>query len=137
VASIGVQPIVFKNMSVLIGTDNFEKAIKTLKFTPSTSIQTWKGGTPASVFTDVTSPTWVCDMGLAQDWSTTGALAQYLLTNQGTTKACTFRPYGGTTGPNISATLILAPPEIGGDIDAWLETTVQHAVSGTPVFALT
>jgi len=92
------------------------------------------------VFTDVTSPTWLCDMTLAQDWANAASLVNYLLTNYGTQKTCVFKPNnsgGAGAIPTFTATLILAAPEIGGDIDAWATTTVQHAVVGVPVKTLT
>lgn len=137
-AAIGVTPRVMKNISVQIGADNFEAAISQLVFKPSSSIQTWKGGTPANVYSDVTNPTWTADMTLAQDWSLAGSLANYLLANVGKTVACTFKPSVPTSGLTgvVTANLILAAPEIGGSIDSWLATTITHAVSGAPQVAI-
>lgn len=131
-ASVGVKPSIFKNYKIKIGADNYEAAVSSFKFTPSGGIQTWKGGTPAAVFTDVVNPTWTCDLKVAQDWETTGSLAQYLLANQGKTVAVEFFPLA--TGPKFAASITLTAPEIGGDIDAWGESTVQCAVQGQPSF---
>lgn len=132
---IQVTPRVLKNIGVRINGDDYANAIASMKFIPSASIQTWKGGTPDAVFTDVTSATWVCEIKYAQDFESATSLAIYFLQHQGETEEVLFYPYGFTDGaPNFSAHLIYAPGEIGGDIDAWLESTVQHAVSGTPFF---
>jgi hypothetical protein len=127
-----------KNISVQIGSDNYEAAISTLKFTPATTIQTWKGGTPAAVYTDVTTPTWTCAMTLAQDYAAATSLANYLLENVGESVTCIFKPSVPGTGTQaiVTATLILAAPEIGGDIDAWMSTAITHAVSGAPAVSV-
>lgn len=128
--AIAVTPSIFKKFVVTIDTDDYAPAVASCKFTPSSSVQTWKGGTPDAVFTDVSSPTYTCTMKLAQDWVTPTSLSNYLHTHAGETVAATFVPVDG--GATITATLVLAAPEIGGDIDAWGETTVQHAVQGKP-----
>lgn len=130
---ITVAPKIFKKFAVTLGdasTDDYAPAVASCKFTPSSSTQTWKGGTPDAVFTDITSPTWVCAMKIAQDWTNATSLVNYLFAHAGERVPATFVPVEG--GPTVSATLILAAPEIGGDIDAWGETTVQHGVDGAP-----
>jgi hypothetical protein len=122
----------FKNYSIKIDVDNYESAISAFSMTPNSSISTWKGGTPADVFSDITSPTWVCDLTVAQDWVTPTSLALYLLNNTGKSVDVEFFPLG--TGPSFTATLILASPVIGGAIDAWGESSVQCAVTGQPTF---
>jgi hypothetical protein len=36
------------------------------------------------------------------------------------------------SGRTITADLVVVPPEIGGDIDALLDTTLTHGVIGVP-----
>jgi hypothetical protein len=95
---------------------------------------TWQGLTPASAFSDSTSPTWVCAIAYAQDWTTTNSLAQYLLTNIGQSKVVVFKPKGATTGaPIFTATVTIVPGPIGGDVNVVQVGTVTMGVIGVPV----
>ena len=128
---INVAPHVFKNYKLRIDVDNYEAAVSSFAFTPSSSISTWKGGTPASVHSDSSTATWVADLTVAQDWTTTGSLAAYLLANAGEEVTVEFFPLG--VGPSFTATIVLVAPAIGGAIDAWGASTVQCPVRGAPV----
>lgn len=130
-AEIAVTARVFKEFIVEFGADDHGAATASCKFTPNQSVQTWKGGKPSAVFTDMGAPTWTCEMKLAQDWTGATSLVKFLLSNAGTEQAFEFTPVDG--GPSFTATLVIAAPQIGGDIDAWGETTVTHGVQGAPV----
>ena len=131
-STVAVAPSTFKKFQVQIATDDYAPAVASCKFTPNQTTSTWKGGTPDAVFTDVSTPTWTCAMKIAQDWKTPGSLSAYFLAHAGEEVAATFVPVEG--GMSVAATLVLAPPEVGGDIDAWGETTVTHACKGAPTF---
>lgn len=131
---IAVVPFVLKDILLTIGTDNYETNVSTVHFTPSVSTVTWQGLTPASSFTDTTSPTWTCELSYAQDWKTANSLAQYLLTNAGQTKVAVFKPKGSGTGEAIfTASIIIAPGEIGGDVNTVQVGSVTLGVVGAPV----
>ena len=133
-AAIAVAPYVLKDAIFTVGTDSYEAHVSTVHFTPSVDSLDWVGLTPASAFTDVGSPKWACEISFAQDWTTTNSFAQYLLTNAGQQKTAVFKPKGATTGsPIFTATLILAPPEIGGDVNTVQVGTVTCGVVGAPV----
>jgi hypothetical protein len=132
-AVIDVKPRVFKNYSLKIATSNYETSVSSVTLTPSVSLQTWKGGTPAAVFTDMGTPTWTCDLAYAQDWETPNSLSIYLLNHEGETVAIEFSPLG--TGPKFTANVIIVPGAVGGAIDAYGASTVTLGVQGRPVFA--
>lgn len=131
-STVQVKPLNFTDYRIRIGVDNFESAIPSCKFTPTTSTSTWKGGTPADTFTATGSPTWVCDLKFAQDWENEDSLSLYMLNHAGEEKEIEFFP--NAIGPSFTADIILVAPEIGGDIDAWGESTVSCGVQGKPEF---
>lgn len=133
-ATIAVAPFVLKDALFKVGTDNYEAHVSSVTFTPQMSPVTWQGLTPASAFSDASNPVWQCTISFAQDWTTTNSLAQYLLTNAGQQKTVVFNPQGATTGkPVFTATLIIAPGQIGGDVNTVQTATVTMGVVGAPV----
>lgn len=130
---IAVAPYVFKDCLLKIGTDNYEKHVSSVTLTPSSSIQTWKGGTPDATFSDATSPTWTADLGYAQDWETANSLSLYLLNHQGEKVEMEFTPKNG--GPSFTVLAIIVAGAIGGAVDAYQASTVSLGVEGQPVFA--
>jgi hypothetical protein len=131
-AVIPVKPRVFKNYKLKIASDNYETSVSAVTLTPATSVQTWRGGTPDAVFTDLSATTWTCDLAYAQDWETAGSLAIYLFNHEGETVACEFSPIG--TGPKFTVNAIIVPGQIGGAVDAYGTATVTLGVQGKPVF---
>lgn len=133
-AQIAVAPFVLKDVILTIGTDSYEMHCSTAAFNPSSSVLTWQGLTPAAAFSDTTTPSWTCTLNYAQDWETANSLAQYLLANQNTSKVAVFKPRGATTGkPIFTATILIAPGPIGGDVNTVQVGTVTLGVSGAPV----
>jgi hypothetical protein len=130
VAAVTFVPEVISEISAVIGGNEYAEAVASVKFTPAQSTQVWKGGTPAAVFTGMTNPTYSCAMKIGQDWNKTSSLVNYLMAHAGEHVAATFKFNSGAT---ITATLILAAPEIGGDVDGWAETTLTHGVDGVPL----
>lgn len=132
-AQINVKPRVFKNYLFSIGADGYEKHVSSVTLTPSSSIQTWKGGTPDAVFTDATTATWTMDLAYAQDWETPNSLSVYLLNNEGESKTVEFFPLG--SGPSFTAEVIIIPGAVGGAIDTYGTSTVTLGVQGKPLYA--
>lgn len=133
-ATITPAPFTLANAVLTIGTDNYEKAVSSVAFTPDFSTLQWRGLTPDAAYTDTTNATWTCTVSFAQDWSTTNSLSQYLLTNAGTQKVVVFKPKGVVTGsPIFTATVIIQPGPIGGDGNTLLEGSVTLGVVGAPV----
>jgi hypothetical protein len=129
-ADISVSPFVLKDVTLLIAADNYEAHVSSVELVPSASTVTWKGLTPSSVFTDVSTATWVCNLSFAQDWATTDSLSRYLFENEGEAVACEFVPVAG--GAGFSATIVITPGAIGGAVDSVAVATVSLGVQGRP-----
>lgn len=129
-AAIAVAPIILKDVSFSVASDDYEAHVSQVEFVPSSSTVNWKGLTPSSVFSFGTNATWVCNLSFAQDWETTNSLSKYLFANEGTEVAVTFEPKSG--GAAFSATLIIAPGSIGGTVDSVAVSTVSLGVKGKP-----
>lgn len=131
---IAVAPFVLKDALLQIATDNYEKHVSGVIFTPATTPVTWQGLTPDAAFSDGSNPIWTCQMDYAQDWTTTNSLAQYLLTNAGQQKIAVFKPLGTTTGkPIFTASIIIVPGPIGGPVNTVQTGTVTMGVIGQVV----
>lgn len=131
---IAIAPFVLKDILLTLGTDNYETNVSKVLFEPDVQIVTWQGLTPASSFSDQTSPIWTCTLDYAQDWVTANSLAAYLLANAGLQKTAVFKPQGATTGkPILTATLIMAPGPFGGEVNKVPVGTVKLGVVGQPV----
>jgi hypothetical protein len=131
---IAVAPFVLKDAILTIATDSYEMHVSSVSFEPKSDTQTWQGLTPAAAFSDQSTPIWTCKLSYAQDWSTTNSLAQYLLANTGQQKVAVFKPQGTTTGkPIFTATLIMSPGPIGGDVNTVQTGEVTLGVVGAPV----
>lgn len=133
-ATIAVAPFVLKDAVVTVGTDDYQSNLSSVRFEISSGTITWIGLTPSSAFSDVESPTWQCTIAYAQDWKTTNSFAQYLLANNGLTKVMVFKPQGITTGsPIFTASVIISPGPIGGDVNTVQTGEVTLGVVGAPV----
>jgi len=140
-SAIAVQPIVLKNATFKVDIDNFEAATSAVTFVPTvaTSAVTFKGLTPSASFSfPTTQPSeWVCNIDYAQDWETAGSLANYLHDNEGDAVAVEFVPEAGSAMPKFTATITIAPGQIGGSVDQVATSSVSLAstkpVKGTTV----
>src|SRR5262245_23678015 len=129
-ASIAVVPFLMTDVMLTLGTDSYEKHVSEVLFTPSASPVIWKGLSPASVFSFMPTASWTCQLSYAQDWATTNSLSKYLLANEGESVAATFDPING--GPTVSATLLITPGAIGGQVDGVAVATAVLGVLGKP-----
>lgn len=132
-AAVATVPLFMNNATLKIDTagDNYESAISSVKFTPSSSVQTFTAISPGAVYTEAAPTTWTLDLEFVQDWDTADSLANYLLANKGVSKPCVFEPIDG--GASVAATIILAPGAIGGAAGAFGTSTVSMGVLGDPV----
>lgn len=111
-------------------TDDHARHVASCAFVPSGGSELrWKGGTPDAKVAYRTLSDWTCQMRVAQDYSATG-LAKYLLDNEGEEVQAEFTLI--SSGPTWYVTLVLAAPQIGGDVDTYGEATVTHTVVGKP-----
>lgn len=137
-AVIAVSPFVMKSVTLKVGADNYEAHVSQVEFTPSASQVNWKGLTPASTFSDVTTATWTCTLTYAQDWATVNSLSLYLHANEGASVVAEFVPVAGTAPkPKITATLLITPGAIGGTVDQYATASVTLGVSGKPTIGVT
>lgn len=140
-AQTSVAPIILRDVLLTIGgiggvasaTADFEKHVSQVEFTPSAAVQTWKGLTPAAVFSKGTTATWTCTLAYAQDWETTDSLSQFLHDQEGEEVSCTFEPVKG--GATWAATLLITPGAVGGTVDAFAVATVTLGVAGKPTLS--
>lgn len=121
-ATIAVAPLVMKDVTLTIGTDDYKKHVDQVTFTPSAQTQTWTG-LGGNSHTDVGTATWSCVLNYVQDWETTDSLSQYLLENEGESVSVTFKPKSGS-GPSFTATVTITPGAIGGSVNAYATTSV-------------
>lgn len=122
-AQIDVAPVAQKNLQLTVGTDTYEKHVSSVQWTPASSTIEWRGGTPDAVFTDVSSPTWTANLTLVQDWETEDSLCNFLLDHAGEQVLVKYKPQ--VDGDfEITATVTITPPAIGGAVNAFNESTV-------------
>ncbi|KAA9105007.1 hypothetical protein [Microbacterium rhizomatis] len=135
-ASIVPAPIILNDCVLVIGTDNYEASVAKVQLDPKTPDVKWKGMTPSAIIPLAGTPEWALTIDYAQDWATTNALAQYLLTNAGQQKAITFKPKKPTTtGPTFTITAVIQPGAIGGALDTVATASVTLQCVGQPVLA--
>lgn len=131
-ALIEPKPFVLKDMLMANPTDSFEKQVSAVILTPTVSVQTWQGGTPAATYSDTTPSVWTCQIDYAQDWETTGSLSQYLFDNEGKQITWKFTPIKGR-GKTWTVTATIIPGTIGGSVSAFATASVTMPVTGKPV----
>lgn len=132
-ANITPVPLYMSNATLKVAADNYEAAVSSVTFTPSTSVATFKGLTPTAVFKHASSSEWVCEVAFVQDWATAGSLSNYLFEHEGETVSVDFEPEAG--GPTITASVVIVPGSIGGAVDAFATSSVQLGVNGKPTIA--
>lgn len=127
---VEVKPLVLKNYDFIILTKDYKKHLDQVTFTPSASPITWTGA-GQNTHTDMSTATWVCTVGYAQDWETAGSLSQLLYDSEGQTLDVIFRPKSGV-GKEVAAKLIATPGSIGGSIGSFGNTTVTLGCAEKP-----
>jgi len=129
-ATVAVKPFVLRDVTLLIGEDNYEAHVSEVTFTPTVSQVSWTGLANNTV-TSQTTATWTVTLGYAQDWNTADSLSQYLHDAEGTTVAVEFVP--GDDQGSFDANVTLAPGSIGGTAGAFATSTVTLGCD-KPVF---
>lgn len=123
-------PLLMRDATFTVESDDYIAAISSAEFTPNGGIATFKGLTPSAVFSAAQSSTWTCALTFVQDWESVDSLSRYLFENEGSEIDVVFAPNAG--GTPISATLIVTPGSIGGAVDGYATSTVQLGVVGRP-----
>lgn len=131
---IVLKPIVLNNITLLIGTDNYEASVNKARLVPTTPVVKWKGMTPGSTVNLAGEPEWVLELGFAQDHETANSMSQYLLTNVGQEKTIALKPQKGTVATaTYTVKALILPGPVGGDLDTTAVGDVSLPVNGQPV----
>lgn len=125
-AILEVKPLVLKDVTATIGTDDFKKHLDQVTLTPSSSTQSWTG-LGSNTHTDVATATWTLSLNYVQDWESTESLSRYLHENEGETVAFAFTPKAG--GPSFTTDVVITPGAIGGTVNAFATTSVTLGCS--------
>ena len=131
-AVITANPVYLKDTSFLVAADNYESALSSATFTPTSSTATWQGLTPSSSFTFASTATWTVTLEYAQDWATTNSLSRYLYENEGKEVVVKFAPTKGAVVPTFTATVIITPGAIGGAVNAVATASVTLPLKARP-----
>lgn len=134
---IAVKPIILNDVDLMIGADNYEAHVSKVEFVPTTPTAQWKGMTPSAILNVVGTPTWMCNIDMAQDHETS-SLSRALAENVGLPIVIKFKPKKPATGtaPLYTATVIPVPGTIGGALDSVATASVSMPVNGQPVRSL-
>jgi hypothetical protein len=128
-ATIAINPLYMRDVVLTIGTDDYQKHVSGVTFTPAPKSAQWTG-LADNTHSAVGTPTWTCELTYAQDWDTANSLSAYLFANQGETKAVVFEPVNG--GQGFSANVIIQAGAIGGQVDTFASTSVSLPLDGAP-----
>ncbi|MGP6170625.1 hypothetical protein ACTU6V_05390 [Microbacterium sp. A204] len=129
-ADIAIAPFIMRDCLFQVAADNYEGHVSQVEFVPSPVLASWKGLKAGAVHQFAGLATWVANLALAQDWETADSLARYLHEHEGEEVTVTFEPVKG--GPGVTATLILVPGSIGGQVDSVAVSAVSCPVNGKP-----
>ncbi len=117
--SVSATPRATRNLSILIGTDEYNLHVSNVVVEP-TQLK-WKGGTPGANFID---ETWMLSLTLVHDYQNASSLYNFMLDHAGETATFTYMPDATATfARSVTATIV--SPAIGGKVDAFNESTVK------------
>lgn len=129
---ISAAPIVLRDMSLIVETDDYAKHVSSVTFTVEQQEISWTGA-DGTVYTELGPETWKCAVAYAQDWETVNSLSEYLFTNRGTKKTVKFMPQAGSGNTVFTVTCSLATGAIGGAVGEFALATATFGCDGAPV----
>lgn len=134
-AVIVPDPIVLNDISLVIGTDNYEFSVSRVELVPTTPTLQWRGMTPTATYNRSGAPTWVANIDYPQDHAAATSLSEYLRTNVGTIKQIVFKPKKPASGtaPTYTVSVLILPGPIGGAVDSIGVGSVALPCEGQPV----
>ncbi|MGW9159615.1 hypothetical protein [Microbacterium sp. NPDC055665] len=137
---IAVKPYVLRDCTLNIkdgATDvgDYELHVSKVEIVPNTSVQVWKGLSPAASYQDIAPLDWTANVDYAQDWETVNSWSQYLLANTGKKVTMKFTPKKGTGLKAATVTVTLLPGTIGGTVGTFATGSVSLPVDGQPALA--
>jgi hypothetical protein len=121
-------------LKITVGDDSYSRHARQFKVKPKVTNTSWKGGTPDAVFPVSTVEAYEATVILALDYENPDSLYNFLVEHAGEESVWEFNPNDGPY--TATTTIVIAPPELGGDVDKMHEATVVMACS-KPVHTLT
>jgi hypothetical protein len=76
-------------------------------------------------------PQWTWTLNIAQDFTPSAGLGQYLLANAGTKVTAILTPVA--SGPIFTQTITIVAPQIGGDAATIAQSSIDFLADGQPV----
>lgn len=131
-ATIAPKPFVLKDYLLTVGDDLYQAQTSQVEIVPKVNVQTWRGGTPGALFSDITVDGWDYTIAYAQDFETTDSLSLFAHENAGEPIDVVFKPRSGT-GPTVEVTIVMVPGKIGGTVGAFASGTLTGPCVGEPV----
>ena len=132
-AIVPVQPVQLNDVTLTVGSDNYEASVNQVELTPNTTVVPWRGMTPTSKFAFAGAVEYELVLKFAQDFETANSLSNRLLEDAGTTETFTFAPKAG--GRTVTVTVLLIAGSVGGSLDNVAEATVTLPVIGVPTWS--
>lgn len=128
-AAIAVSPFAINDATLKLGTDTFEAACSKIELVPSYQNTMFDGVNGVSTPLGGTA-TWALELTYAQDVTTAGALAAYLVEHDGEKIAFEFRPLDGEAG--YSGDVLIRAGKSGGTSKQPATADVSMPVFGQP-----
>lgn len=132
-------PLLLKDVTMTLDADaggvgtpvDFAIELTAVTFTPAATTSTLRTLSPEGVYSSTSTATWSATLEYVQDWDSTTSLSRFLFDNEGAEVPAVFKPRSGS-GPSFEATLVITPGAIGGQVDAWAQTSVTLGCTGRP-----
>lgn len=129
--NIALTPVTVNAATLKIDADNYEAAIGSAVFTPSTKTSSFVA-INGLTYQSQSPSTWTLDLNYAQDFETAASLANYLHANEGASKAAVLTEVA--SGATFTATISIAPGAIGDAAGSIAQSKVSLG-STKPVIA--
>jgi hypothetical protein len=132
-----VAPFVMKEVSLMIGADEYNCAVRAVTLTPTTNIVEWESLCEDGSGQEAGKTTWSLDIEYYQDWQV-DSFADHLATNIGEQAVIKFNPHGDTVGPTnptFTVNVFLVGGAVGGTVNEFATATVSLPVIGQPTYA--
>jgi hypothetical protein len=123
-----------KNATLKLANTDYTAQLSSVVFTPNITTVTWTGFGAGNTLKDTNPSDWTCTVAFGQDWSEDG-LSRYLYEHEGEQVEATFTPQPGSGQPTFTATVTLAPGQVGGASTEYGTATADLPVEGKPVLS--
>lgn len=118
------EPLFLADCLITLGADDFQAAVSSVLFTPSTPApQVFKGLTPTARYKRQGLADWTLDLAYVQDPDMETSLSNYLHDHEGEEIAAVIEPNNG--GSSWAATINVAAGSLGGAVETYGTSTVS------------